>query len=298
MGFYKQRELYLEGIAEVHPMVLHNQQVTDASTGLRRSFFRINDEDELLAACVNWIHFPCVVMISLSGSLINKSGSIRQNNVNEWWFLEKMNLDAEEPIAAAAITVAYDRSFKVMQDFIKQVWDDYEDNPGCGYFFEVDLGKFKWQQIGPVADLLYGWILTFSDEVRPFDNVQALPERPVTSLVETMSFDHINRLDIAYTTARRNLYGNVPLIEVWLWEPASGNYYKSSSAEVLVDCPPPNQTSYIILPGQDASGFVTISALSTGGASGSTSSGGNIGQFSDSEVTRLKQILGVDNPDN
>lgn len=259
MGFYQQRELYLQGISEAHPMVLHNQPVSNDSTDLRRSFFRVNDEEELIAGCVNWIHFPCVVMISLSGGLVNKNDSIRQSNVNEWWFLEKMNLDPDNPIGATAITTAYDRTFKVMQDFIKQVYEDYEDNPGCGYFYDVDLGKFKWQQVGPVRDLLYGWILTFSDETRPFDNVQPIPDRPVTSLGETISFSHINRVDIAYTSARRNLFGNVPKIDVWLFDQASNNYYKSASVEILTDVPPPDQTTYIILPGEDATGFITIS---------------------------------------
>lgn len=258
MGFYQQRELYVEGISGVHPWVLHNQPVVDGSNDLRRSFFRINDEEELLAACVNWIHFPCVVMISLSGGLINKSGSIRQNNVNEWWFLEKMTLDPENPVSAPAITIAYDRAFKVMQDYIKQVFDDYEENPGCGYFFEVDLERFKWQQVGPVGDQLYGWILTFSDETRPFDNAAEMPARTITALPETIYFSHINRIDIAYTTARRTLFGNVPNIEIWLLDAPTGNYYKSASAEILTDNPPPNQTTYIILPGENASGFITI----------------------------------------
>lgn len=259
MGFYKQRELYLEGLAEFHPLVLHNQPVGSDDPERRRSFFRINDEDELLAACVHWIHFPCVVMISLSGGLVNKNDSIRQNNINEWWFLEKMNLDADNLIAAPAITEAYDRTFKVMQDFISQVHEDFEDNPGCGYFYDIDLGKFKWQQVGPVGDLLYGWILTFTDETRPFDNVQPIPQRAVASLVETISFSHINRVDIAYNTARRNLYGNIPVIEVWILDRESNNYYKSTAAEILTDVPPPNQTTYIILPGEDATGFITIS---------------------------------------
>lgn len=258
MGFYQQRELYVGGIAEVHPWVLHNQPIVDGSDELRRSFFRINDEEELLAACVNWIHFPCVAMISLSGSLVDKGGSIRQNNQNEWWFLDKMDLDPETPVAAHAITEAYDRSFKVMQDFIKQVWDDYEENPGCGYFFDIDLGRFKWQQVGPVGDLLYGWVLTFTDETKPFDNAGVMPVRTITPVPEVIFFNHINRIDIAYTTARRTLFGNIPNIEVWMLDEATGSYYKNGAAEILADNPPPNQSVYIIKPGENASGFVTL----------------------------------------
>ncbi len=163
MGFYKQREQYLQGIAQDHPLVLHNQPVSAVDARPRQSFFRINDEEELNAASVNWVHFPCVVMIGLSGGLINKSGSIRQLNINTVLVLEKMLLDENNPIDATAITEAYDRTFEVMNDFIGRVNDDYEAGDVC-VFSDLDLGRFKWEQAGPLGDQLYGWILTFSDE--------------------------------------------------------------------------------------------------------------------------------------
>jgi hypothetical protein len=166
MSFYKQRELYLQQLAEGHELVKHNQPVSVDDETPRQSFFRINDEEELNAASTNWIHFPCVVMIGLSGGLLNKSGSIRQLNINTWLFLQKMQRDDTNPIDATAITDAYDTTFGVMQDFIKKVNADFEEDPSCGVFADIDLGRFKWEQAGPMGDELYGWILTFSDETK------------------------------------------------------------------------------------------------------------------------------------
>jgi hypothetical protein len=166
MGFYKDRELYLQQIATQHALVKHNQAVSVDDDTPRQSFFRINDEEELNAASVNWIHFPCVVMVGLSGGLVNKGGSIRQLNSNLWMFLEKMQRDETNPIDATAITEAYDRTFNVMNDFITRVNSDFEEDPDCGPFKDIDLGKFKWEQTGPLGDELYGWILSFSDETK------------------------------------------------------------------------------------------------------------------------------------
>lgn len=166
MGFYKNRETFVEGLAEADPMVQHNQPVTVGSSELRQSFFRINDEEELLAACVNWIHLPCVAMYGLSGAMANKDGSKRQRNFNTWWFLTNLVLDENNPVEADAITNAYDTTFTVMMNFIKAVNDEYEENGGCGEFMYLDLNNIKWSQEGPIGNGLYGWILTFFDETK------------------------------------------------------------------------------------------------------------------------------------
>lgn len=166
MGFYLDRKLYLQGICEAHPVVRHNQPISDVDTRLRQSFFGINDEEEFLAACVNWIFFPCVVQFGLSGGLLNKSTSIKQLNTNTWIFLQKLELDQNNPVVSEAIDRAYDVTFDVMMDFIGTVESDFENDECCGVFTQLDLGKFKWEQYGPVGDQLYGWILKFSDETK------------------------------------------------------------------------------------------------------------------------------------
>lgn len=164
MGFYQQKEDYLRSICIADRDIAHMQPVAENPEELRQSFFRINDVEELLEASQNWIHFPCVVQLSLAGMDINKGGSIRQVNSNSWMFLSKKIYDLAEDSEPAAITRAYDLTFDVMHRSKRKLYDNSEAGE-CQAYMEVD--RFKWDQVGPVADGLYGWILTFTDETRP-----------------------------------------------------------------------------------------------------------------------------------
>jgi hypothetical protein len=163
MGFYNDRENYLRSLCIADADIAHLNPVAENSEDLRQSFFRINDAEEILEASVNWIHFPCVVMAALSGMDTNKGGSIRQVNSNSWMILSK-KLYGEEGDEASAITGAYDLTFNIMMRLKRKLYDDSEEDI-CGAFLDVD--RFKWDSIGPFADGLYGWVLTFTDETRP-----------------------------------------------------------------------------------------------------------------------------------
>lgn len=166
MGFYVDRENYFKELASTHVSVKHNQSDTVEENLSRRSFFRINDEEELMAASQHWIHFPCVVMVGLVGGMVDRSTNIRQGNLNTLMFLQKMQLEASEPVIAAAITVSYEKTFEIMQDFIAKIRFDYDEEDGCGVFKGIDEGSFKWEQVGPIGEEMYGWVLTFRDETK------------------------------------------------------------------------------------------------------------------------------------
>lgn len=159
MGFYKNREDYVRSLSIGDPDVAHLQEG-------RQSFFRINDVEEILEACTTWIHFPCFVQLSLAGMDVNKGGSIRQVNSNSWMFLSNRIFDEtdEDNSEAAAISRAYELTFNVMQRYKRKLYDDSEDSECWG---EIEFDRFKWEQVGPFGDLLYGWVLTFTDETRP-----------------------------------------------------------------------------------------------------------------------------------
>jgi len=162
MTFYKNREAYVRTFCTDHYQVKHHHPISAGEK--RESFFRINDEEEMLAACVNWAHFPCVVQVGLTGGFVNRKDSIRQRNTNTIMFLSKMLVDEFEPIEATAITNAYDESYGVMSDFISMMNNDFEENGGCGVFQNFDPALLHWEQVGPIGDGLYGWILSWSDE--------------------------------------------------------------------------------------------------------------------------------------
>jgi hypothetical protein len=165
MGFYKNREQYNSDFCRTHHLVKHKHPNSIEDPTPRESFFRINDEEEMLTAHKNWSHDPCVVMVGLSGGLINKGGSIRQGTSNILMFLSKLKLDPENPIKATAITEAYDITFEVMRDYVSKALNDTVENDGCGTFKNLEPSRFKWEQTGPIGDEFYGWILEYADEL-------------------------------------------------------------------------------------------------------------------------------------
>src|SRR3954447_5301699 len=90
MSNFKQRSDYFRLIANKNKLIAHNRPIEEGSIKLRKSFHRINDEDELNAACTQWAHFPCVVHI---GNDINYkqpgTGLPAKLTGNHLYFLQK-----------------------------------------------------------------------------------------------------------------------------------------------------------------------------------------------------------------
>jgi hypothetical protein len=77
--------------------------------------------------------------------------------------------------------------------------------------------------------------------------------------METISFNNVSTVVVPYNTSRRNRFGDFPTIEIWLLDPDTLSYYKSTSAEILVDQPPPNETTFTVKPGNGSTGFIILS---------------------------------------
>lgn len=160
MGFYLDRENYARQLASQDAEIKHAAEISEGET--RNSFFRINNDEELIEAAASWIHFPCLVMTALTGNQVDKGGSIRQANHNAWLILGKAIEQEEESGKAAGISRAYDQTFETLLRLKEQILQDIEE--GCG--LDIAENTFKWEQIGPLADGLYGWSFTFSDEIK------------------------------------------------------------------------------------------------------------------------------------
>lgn len=162
MGFYKCREDYFRRFAIQQADIRHEEpnSVDDATP--RQSFFRINNEEEFEAAGQRWIHWPALMMTNLQGRVVDRSGSLRQSNLHTLYIVTKLELDPEMPVEAAAITEAFDITFEIVKELINTMEEDYEDK--CGAYFEP--GNCRWEQLGPLGDGFYGWVLQFTDENR------------------------------------------------------------------------------------------------------------------------------------
>ncbi len=169
MGTFKDREDYLKGLCVAHPTVLHTGANIDGSP--RKSFFRINNEEEIDAAMFNNIDFPCVAFMSITHNLRDNGDAlidIRHVFKNEWWFLKKVvtTTAGDGQGYVEKIQDAYDCTFAIMEDFIKSMKDDWEDNGACGAFQNFDINKISSAQKGPVVETEYGWAMYFEDEIR------------------------------------------------------------------------------------------------------------------------------------
>lgn len=157
MSFFKDRSDYFKSLANLNKQVAHDR-IIDAVK--RKSFHRMNDEEELTAACSNFAHFPCVVHFGFSGRYTgDATGVPKRKHTNSLLFLHKanaMNMDSIEN--------AYDVAFSVMEEFISSMYYDYSTNGYCGNFDDLDLSRFSFSPYGPLNATLFGWELVFEDD--------------------------------------------------------------------------------------------------------------------------------------
>jgi hypothetical protein len=166
MSTYKTRSDYFKMIANKNKLIAHDRPIAVGSDKLRKSFHRINDEDELNAACVNWAHFPCVVHIGYDIHYReNDTGLPRRITVNRLLFLTKTNTK-DYAALSDAIEVAYDEANQAMSKFISFMRQDMEDNAPCGDLFLFDMNRALAEMVGPINTTLFGWQLTLLDEAK------------------------------------------------------------------------------------------------------------------------------------
>lgn len=162
MSEYLNRRIYLENIAHRNMLVGHNVGISGGAT--RKSFHKINDEEELNTACQSWGHYPCVVHMGHSQRFKKmETGLPRRIISTDLMFLSKTNL-VSYPVISDAIDAAFDQAATVMEQFISYMKNDYATNGPCGTFYLFDLSRFKATQVGPINQTLYGWHLYFEDE--------------------------------------------------------------------------------------------------------------------------------------
>jgi hypothetical protein len=161
MSSFLDRSNYLKKVAHFNKAIAHERDIE--SGGKRNSFHRVNDEEELLSACVNWGHFPCVAHIGYDGGFKDDQIGTPKNMMGtHLWFLSSLDNDAY-PNKADAIEHANDESFAVMMEYLSFMREDREKHGATGYLFNFDLNNAKYDQLAGIASKLYGWYLKFTD---------------------------------------------------------------------------------------------------------------------------------------
>lgn len=159
------RVTYFENIAKLNKLVAHEGAI-EGTEQVRKSFYRINNEQELNASCVNWAHFPCIVHIGHSINYReNGTGLPKKVVTSHLYILARTNNDIYPTDKAAAIDQAYEDAETVLNQVISYIKEDKEENGTCGGdLFLFDLNRAKAEMIGPINEILYGWYFIFQDE--------------------------------------------------------------------------------------------------------------------------------------
>lgn len=162
MSFFKTRSDYFKSLATKNKLIAHDADIDGG--GKRKSFFRMNDEEELNAAAINWMHFPCMVHLNFSGKYSASISEVEKRTIlNEILILDKI-------ISAAdmnSLESVRDSTFDLMEDIISRMMNEFEEQEYCSPFKGLDLSQFSFVEYGPINATLYGWRLTFSDEQFP-----------------------------------------------------------------------------------------------------------------------------------
>ncbi len=160
----KSRSDYFKKIAQYNKLIGHG---STRGGEVVNAFHRINNEEELNAACINWGHFPCLVHIGHSLRYKDEQVDSPTKTVsNELYILSQIDTNINR---ADAIELAYQQSELVMNQFLSFMREDYKAKGKWGIFFDFSLNNANAEQIGPINLTLYGWHLQFFDSNRAIE---------------------------------------------------------------------------------------------------------------------------------
>ncbi len=160
---YKESSDYFSLIAEKSKLIAHNGAISGTAR-LRKSFHRVNDEDELNAACQNWGHFPCVVHINHLIRFKERGyGAPNKLLTNVLAFFSSAQVTGNV-VVSDTIESAYDEAETAMNKYIAYMLNDFESNGSCGGMYMLDASRISAEKVGPVNGKLFGWLLTIEFE--------------------------------------------------------------------------------------------------------------------------------------
>ena len=169
MSTLRARSDYFKMICNKNKLIADGRPLTEDT--FRKSFHRINSEQEFMSACVNWIHLPCCVHIGNDWMFNQEDGARpRETTINQLHFFSKAD-NTTYPFDGDAIQAAYDEAALAMKQFVAYMIEDLEANGRCGHLFLFDVNRAKATKLEPVNENLYGWALTFMDTQVSFDMV-------------------------------------------------------------------------------------------------------------------------------
>lgn len=153
MNCYKEFQDYLEYLSVKHKQVAH-------STGGRRSFFKLNAEEEI-AAIPGKAASPSVHFINFHGTT--------KNEVLECAAIVYFLVHVPTGLQSLEVEKARVQAFNIMLEFNSRIIADFEDGDKCSFFNQLNNADF--QPTGPHNQHSVGWAYTlrFTLELPTYD---------------------------------------------------------------------------------------------------------------------------------
>jgi hypothetical protein len=158
MGIFKDRSDFFKTRAIKNKKIAHTAVVDGEE---RNAFHRLNDEEELQAACVNYAHFPCMVHFGLDARYTGDRNAVpKRKIVNELLILQKV----DHPTGLDQVEDAYDLTYEIVEELLSWIYNETINHGYCAPFHNFDLARVSViRQI--VNNNLFGWLLSFEDDV-------------------------------------------------------------------------------------------------------------------------------------
>jgi hypothetical protein len=159
---------YFEGKARSHKDIRHGAAYPDAPELKRRSFFRMNSEQELQQAIPVQVDYPAMLLPVYHGRLKADRGMV--SDIISASFEIRMHA---EPLDFAGIEAARDRCKAICMQIIASMLQEIEDYGACGPIEQLDPGSVSYDFTGPINQHEYGCLCRFEIEDTAFNPVTA-----------------------------------------------------------------------------------------------------------------------------
>jgi hypothetical protein len=157
MGIFKDRSDFFKTRAIKSKKIAHTVEVDGE---VRNTFLRLNDEEELQSAFVNYAHSPCMVHFGFDGRYSSNIGAVAKRRLSNDVLILSKGLATDMD----SIENAYDESFEILEELLSWMNNEYEINGSCGPFSSFDLSRCSFVRYS-INSNWFGWLLSFEDEV-------------------------------------------------------------------------------------------------------------------------------------
>jgi hypothetical protein len=148
---------FFENAAKRHQEIAHDQPLPNNQQ--RKSFFRMNNEDEMQEGLMNDASFPALALQVYQGKLNAQDNLLVRDWIFGWFDIRDHvksvgDYDEVETVRARCKRIGY--------EIIALMIQEKEREDTCSVFKSLDVNSFRYQFIGPVNTNEFGCAFAFT----------------------------------------------------------------------------------------------------------------------------------------